>query len=683
MSIDLAELVVTQADRPLRLTTALGADALLLHGFAGEEAVSRPFRFVLDLSADGALVPDADALLGTPASVVVTLPSGGERAVHGLVSRFRRHASGAVVDGYQMELVPWLWMLSLSTDCRIYQKQSVPDIVAGLFRELGYRDFRLALVKPYQPREYCVQYRETHLAFVSRLLEDEGIFYWFEHQADKHVLVLADAPSAARPCPGGAHLEPATAGAAAWAAGRDAYTRLTVERAMHPAKYTHTDYNFETPSTSLEASLDAHRGGAGEVFEYPGGYAAPGEGSRYARLRVEEAESGRETAEGASVAAQLTPGTTVELAGTGPGGSGDGEWFVLGVNHSAHQGGYRAGDGEQFSYENAFTAVRADVPWRPPRRTPRPRVRGTQSAMVVGKAGEEIWTDPQGRVKLHFYWDRRSRKDESSSCWVRVSTAWAGKGWGQFSVPRIGQEVLVDFLEGDPDRPVVVGRVYNAEQPPPCNPGGGGMVSGMRSKTHKGAGYNAMEMDDTAGKEKISIHAQYDMDTTVQHDDTQTVVSGNRKIDVKAGTHTETIKGNTTVTISDGSYTRDVQKGGATVHVKGAVAENFDDSQTTTVVHNVTIDGGDQIKLVSGSSSITLTKGGKISIHCKELEMIGDVSIKASAPKVEALGGDEAKLGVGNQQVTCDKAKVSVSGAAINATAVGTHEITGALVKIN
>jgi type VI secretion system secreted protein VgrG len=205
----------------------------------------------------------------------------------------------------------------------------------------------------------------------------------------------------------------------------------------------------------------------------------------------------------------------------------------------------------------------------------------------------------------------------------------------------------------------------------------------MRSKTHKGAGYNAMEMDDTTGKEKISIHAQYDMDTVVEHDDTQTVVSGNRKIDVKAGTHTETIKGNTSITIQTGNHSLDVQTGTSTVHVAKAVTENFDDSQTTTVKLNVTIDGGEQILLKSGSSAITLIKDGTIKIHCKKLEIIGDAEIKASAPKVEIMGGDEAKLGVGNQNVTCDKTKTAVSGAAINATAVGTHEITGALVKIN
>ena len=672
----------TQEGRALRVDTTLGTDALLLHGFAGEEAVSRPFRFVLDLSAPGTLVPDADALLGTAASVTVTRPDRSERVVHGLVSRFRRNASGVSVDGYEMELVPWLWMLGLSADCRIYQKKSVPEIVTGLFDEFGFRDYRAALVKSYAPREYCVQYRETHLAFVSRLLEDEGIFYFFEHKADKHVLVLADGPAGVKPIPGGARLEPATGGAPAWASGRDAYTRLSVERAVHPAKVTLTDYDYAAPSTPLEVSLEAQRGGSGEVFDYPGGYTAPGEGNRYARLRVEEAESARETATGASVAAQLTPGATVELVGTGSGGSGDGEWFVLGVNHSAHQGGYRAGDSEQFSYENSFSAVRAEVPWRPPRHTARPRVRGTQSALVVGKAGEEIWTDPQGRVTLHFYWDRRSRRDEHSSCWVRVSTAWAGKGWGQFSVPRVGQEVLVDFLEGDPDRPVVVGRVYNAEQPPPCNPGGGGAVSGMRSKTHKGAGYNSMEMDDTAGKEKISIHAQYDMDTTVGHDMTTTVTNNdtqtvhvNRTITVD-GTHTETVKGATSITVSEGNFSHTVSAGTATYDVKGLVTETFHAAQHTTVTQELAVTANNGVQVVGNAAGVYVEGNAK------------GVSIKGT-PDFRAEGVSEAKikspkiaLGDGEIAITGTKIVLSVGGNSITIDPSGVT-IFGSLVKIN
>jgi type VI secretion system secreted protein VgrG len=394
----------------------------------------------------------------------------------------------------------------------------------------------------------------------------------------------------------------------------------------------------------------------------------------------------REAVRGTSNAPTLTSGFTVQLPDTATAAGGH-AWLVVSVRHSARPPVPVAGTTENeegFTFESAFTFAAADVPWRPPRVAPRPRVYGTQSALVVGVAGEEIYTDAHGRVKLHFYWDRRSKRDENSSCWVRCSSAWAGQGYGQFSVPRLGQEVLVDFLEGDPDRPIVVGRVYNAEQPPPCDPGGArGVVSGMRSKTVKGGGYNEMTMDDTKGKEKISVHAQYDMSTVVEHDDTQRVVSGNRTIAVETGTHTETIKGATSITVTTGNYSHDVQTGTATIHVTGAVTENFDANQTTTVKHEIMIDGGDKITLKSGASSITLEKGGTITIHGKNVIVIGDTEIKASAPKVAATGGDEAKFGVGNQQMTCDKTKVNVSGAAINSSAVGMHEITGALVKIN
>jgi type VI secretion system secreted protein VgrG len=674
----------TQALRHLAVETVLGRDALLVRALSGDEGVSRPFHFTLDLTST-ALVLDATRILGTPARVTIALPSGGERTIHGLVSRFRQSGGGVTsatsATSYQAELVPWLWMLSLSTDCRIFQNLSVPDIVTQIFGDFGFSDYRLALTRAYPPREFCVQYRETHLDFVSRLLEDEGIFYYFEHGAERHTLVMADSVAAARPAPALTTLRASATGDGAW--GDDLYSALTVERSVHTQAVELADYNYLNPSAPLQVPFEPPARPA-EAFDYPGGFADAAERDRYMRLRLEEAESARVTATGTSHAPALTSGYSVNLAGNARRAHDD-AWFVLAVRHDATQGGFVGGAADApFTYRNEFTLVPAAVPWRPPRRTPRPYVRGTQSALVVGTAGEEIWTDAHGRVKLHFYWDRRSQRNENSSCWVRCSMAWAGRGYGQFSVPRIGQEVLVDFLEGDPDRPVVVGRVYNADQPPPCDPGGSrGVVSGMRSQTHKGAGYNAMEMNDTAGQEKISIHAQYDMDTVVEHDDTQTVKTGNRKIDVLAGTHTETIKGNTTITIATGNFTHDVQTGTATIHVKGAVAETFEDSQTTTVTHNVTIDGGDQIRLVSGDSSITLTKAGKITIHCKNLEVIGDTDIKASAPKVAISGGDEAKIGVGNQQMTCDKAKVSVSGAAINASAVGTHEITGALVKIN
>jgi len=674
----------TQDDRPLVLSTSLGDDAFVVTGMTGTEELSQPFHFTLDLVSDRPRV-DATALLGKPALLAIAGAGDSERLVHGLVSRFRRVGAGTALTAYQLELVAWPWMLSLSTDCRIFQKMSVPDIVSQVFKDLGFADFRLKLVNAHPPREFCVQYRETHLDFVSRLLEDEGIFYFFEHEAEHHWLVLTDASSILKPCAGTPTLKPAPA-ALARSVG-DQYTGLVVERAVRTRAVALAEYNYRTPSAALGVALAASTG-AGEWFDYPGGYDVAVEGDRLARMRLETMDAEREGVRGTSNAPTLTSGFTVQLPDT-PTAAGGTAWLVVSVRHGARAPEPVASDTddqehEGYTFESEFTFAAADLPWRPPNVTPRPKVYGTQSALVVGVAGEEIFTDAQGRVKLHFHWDRRSRRDENSSCWIRCSSAWAGQGYGQFSVPRIGQEVLVDFLEGNPDRPVVIGRVFNAEQQPPCDPGGSrGAVSGVRSRTHRGSGYNELTMDDTKGRERISIHAQYDMSTVVEHDDTLRVVAGNRTVSVEAGTHTETIKGDTSIAITTGSYTHDVRTGTATIRVKGAVAETFDADQTTAVKHKVLIDAGDEITLRSGDSTITLASNGTITIGCKHLAIVADADIKASAPTVEITAGDEAKFGVGNQQMTCDKAKVSVSGAGINASAVGTHEITGALVKIN
>ncbi|HEY0779262.1 MAG TPA: type VI secretion system tip protein TssI/VgrG, partial [Gemmatirosa sp.] len=495
----------------------------------------------------------------------------------------------------------------------------------------------------------------------------------------------------ARPCPGLATLEPRRQAGGAVGALGDAYGDLIVDRALRTRAVALADYDYLHPSLSLTTTV-AGGDGMGEVFDYPGGYLETAEGDRYARLRLEAADAQRETAEGTSGAPALTSGYTMAFVGHGPGAGGR-SWLVTRVTHEARQGGLVAADssGDGFSYGNRFTLASVDVPWRPPRRTPRPRVQGTQCALVTGNAGEEIWTDAHGRVTLHFYWDRHGTLDANSSCWVRCSTAWAGRGYGQFSVPRVGQEVLVDFLEGDPDRPVVVGRVFNADQPPPCDPGGSrGVVSGMRSKTHKGSGYNAMEMDDTTGKEKIAVHAQYDMITDVGHNDTQTVTN-DRKITVK-GKHTEDVTGDTAISITTGNYKHTVATGTGTFAVTGAVKETYGATQDTTVAGKISISStgseiaitaATKLSIVVGAATLTMNADGSIALNGKKLEIIGDTDIKVSAPTLAVTGGTKASLGVGNQQITCDTAKVNVSGAAINASAIGTHEITGALVKIN
>ena len=654
----------TQERRLLAFQSVLGPNVLLVGALTGTEALSTPYRFTLDLLSEDAGL-DLTKIVGTRARVDIELSTGGVRHVHGVVARFGQLGTGTKFANYRAELVPWLWMLSLSTDCRIFQKQSVPDIVEQVFTDLGYSDYKFRLVQEHAPREYCVQYRESHLDFVSRLLEEEGIFYYFEHEADKHVLVLCDDAATVKACEDLPEIRAATS--IQTAAHDDVYTSLTIEHAVHTRGVTLSDYNYLTPSLSLEASIAA-KDGMGEVFDYPGGYENKADGEHYARLRLESVEGQKVVATGKSAAPALVSGCKVDVAGKNA-GAGRGAWLVQEVRHSARQGGFQGdGDGYKFEYENTFTLHPAGVPWRPLRRTPRPDVRGTQSALVVGKAGEEIWTDAHGRVKLHFYWDRRGKRDENSSCWVRCSSAWAGRGYGQFSVPRIGQEVLVDFVDGNPDRPVVVGRVFNPDQPPPCDPGGSrGVVSGMRSKTHKGSGYNAMEMDDTAGKEKIAIHAQYDMITTVGHDDTQTV------------------KNHRTVTISEGNLKEDVAAGTATYHVKGAVDEAYDATQSTKVKSDITIvsqtggiaiaadaqhvyiKGTTSIQLQVGASMIWMDAGGQISIEGVNVTIKGStgVTIKGGMVHSEADSQHQTK------------------GAIVLSEGSATNTIKGGMVMLN
>lgn len=413
------------------------------------------------------------------------------------------------------------------------------------------------------------------------------------------------------------------------------------------------------------------------MYDYPGEYDTRQEGETYVAERMEEEELPHISATGESNCRSFVSGFRFDLTESDREDQ-NGAYVLTSVTHTASETGTFSETGET-SYSNFFTCIPVAVPFRPPRTTPRPLVQGSQTAIVVGPKGEEIFTDKFGRVKVRFHWDRDTKRTpEEKSCWIRVSHPWAGKGWGSVSIPRIGQEVIVDFLEGDPDQPIITGRVYNAEQMPPYGLPTGGVVSGIKSNSTKGGGgYNEMSMDDTKAKEKITIHAQHDMGTTVEHDDIQTVVNGDRTITIKTGKHTETIKGDTSITIQTGNHKLDIQTGTHTHHVKGAVTENYDASQTTTVK--------DDISIKSTTAKIKEQAATEIFLHCGDstLSMKSDGTIKMSGKNIEITAAQTVKVGVGNQNVVCDTQKVATSGAAINSSAVGMHEITGALVKIN
>jgi type VI secretion system secreted protein VgrG len=635
----------SQANRPMRVDTTLGEDVLLLEGLSGTEAVSRPFDCTLDLlSTDQGI--DGSKLLRTPMRVTVKLADGGERIIHGLVRRFTTLGRSEDLASYRAEVVPWLWFLSLSSDCKIFQKMTVPEIVEQVFTSQGYSDFEFKLVKSYPQRLFCVQYRESHLNFVSRLLEEEGIFYFFEHSKDKHVLKLVDDNSGVKPCPGQptAHM---AVSAAPWRE-QDVVVACEREDAVHTGKVTLRDYDPEQPLLQLEGSAAGKE--PEEMYAYPGRYTTLDEGERYARLQLEAEEAQRHVVRGVGSCRAFQPGYRFDLKDHFRRDANQ-TYMLLELRYSAQAGDYRSWDSATFDYRIDFLAVPYSVPYRPFRVTPKPRVWGSQPAIVVGPKGEEIWTDKFGRIKVQFYWDRLGKKDENSSCWIRVSQPWAGKGWGSLAIPRIGQEVIVEFLEGDPDLPIISGKVYNADQTPPYDPAKGGVVSGLRSNTHKGKGYNEMSMNDTAGKEMITIHAQYDMSTTVEHDDTQTVVSGNRKIDVKAGTHTETIKGDTTINVTAGKQSNTVNK-------------SIDITSQTAYIH---LKAETEIQLEVGASKLLMKKDGTISLTGVDIGVTGSKSVTIKGGIVHSQADSEHQT----------------KGAVVMSEGSATNTIKGGMVMLN
>jgi type VI secretion system secreted protein VgrG len=476
-----------RTDRQLSLTTPLGPDVLLVSGFSGREALSQLFTYRLDLvAANDAQVP-FDALLGQTVTLALALPTGGVRYFGGFVQRFGQGARGAKYTSYRAELVPQLWLLTRKATSRIFQRVSVPDILRQVLAGLNV-DFQLQ--GTFQPRNYCVQYRESDFSFASRLMEEEGIFYFFQHGADGHRLVVANTPSS-HPDAGTVAYDPN----ATQKSPAQVVYQWEKEQELRSGLVTLRDHTFELPSQNLEARasiLDSvpvgtvrHRLKLGvnetlELYDYPGGYAQrfdgidrgrgeqPGElekifpdAVRTVGIRMEQEAVPSLHVAGASTARQLAAGHRFALQGHF---NADGQYVLTGVDHSAQVANVESGD---VAYTNQFTCIPVALPYRPQRTTPRPVIAGHQTAVVVGPAGQEIFTDKYGRVKVQFFWDREGKKDENSSCWIRVGAVWAGKQWGVIHIPEVGDEVVVAFEEGDPDRPIIVGSVYNAERLPP------------------------------------------------------------------------------------------------------------------------------------------------------------------------------------------------------------------------
>jgi type VI secretion system secreted protein VgrG len=690
----------SQALRQAQIATPLGEDVLLLVRFSGEEAVSRLFRFNLELQSEQRDI-DPLEVLRKPAGVQWLLGDGSVRYLHGHISRFSQGASDVNITTYWAELVPWTWLLSLRRDCRIFQKLSVPDIVTKVFQDAGFEDFDVQCgSRP--PREFCVQYLESDWNFVQRLLEEEGIFYFFVHEEDKHTLVLADSNSHVPDCP------PPTTVPMLSEADRqeDVVHSFQWENSVRIGAVTFRDYDHLQPSFTLDGHAPGEDGA--EVYEYwPGRYTTREEGERIAKYRLEAEEALREQAKGRSTCRHLMAGHKFTLE-QHTNARANQEYLITSVRHIWSSGDFRSGsDTASVEYSNEFTCLPMSVPFRPRRMTPKPLVQGSQTAVVVGPAGEEIYTDEHGRVKLHFHWDRLGKRDENSSCWIRVSHPWAGQGWGAVSIPRIGQEVIVDFLDGDPDQPIVTGRVYNAQNPPPFDMPGGSMISGIKSNsTPGGGGYNGIEMNDKKGEEKFNVHAQYDMNTTVENDETHTVVSGNREMTVQSGTNTETIKGDASLTVQAGARSVDVTGGdysavssdAVKLHGKGAGVQVTGDAAGVTVTGTggtgVGIDGTPNVAVTAAATAstkapvVTIEGTANYSVKSPLVTINADSTGIFKSPIVDigdgvvTIHGSAIVLSAGGGTIEVGAAGVTINGGSVN-IAGGTVNVMGGLVKIN
>ncbi|KIH83444.1 type VI secretion system tip protein VgrG [Pseudomonas batumici] len=591
----------TDTNTTLSLSGAVMAP-LFPESLSGEESLNQ----LGALTVTGYCVETLSMASAVASHVTLTLHNDAQkRPLDGLCAQIRQLPADATAERYSLQLRPWLWWLTLASNNRVYQNLSTSDIVTSIFKAHGFSDYELKLSGSYEPREYCIQYGETDFAFVCRLLEEEGIFWFFSHAEGRHTLVLADSNSAFVACPNGASI--AYLGQQIGSRELQGIRSAQLSQQAVSGVYSATDYQFVTPTTSLYGRAEAEAGPKA-VYEHPGGYTAKARGDALGKQRMDALRTQALRLIGESDCRWLQPGYTFTLTGHDDKAANI-EWLLTSVSHDANHEHYR----------NRFEAIPKSVNYRPLRLTPKPTMH-TQTARVVGKAGEDIWTDEYGRIKVQFTWDRQGEKNENSSCWVRVAQGWTGKGFGMQFIPRIGQEVVVTFIDGDPDRPLVTACIYNGENTLPYALPANQTQSGIKTQSSKGGeGFNELRFEDKKDAEEVFLQAQKDLkvnvlnDTTatVGHDETLTVQNARTRT-VKEGDETVTLeKGKRTVTLQTGSDTLDV-KGSRTLKVGGDQTHTTGGNYTHTVSGNyqLTVDGNLTIKV---TGTLTLQSGGDLT----------------------------------------------------------------------
>jgi type VI secretion system secreted protein VgrG len=631
--------------QPVSLTTPLPSAALSFLSMSARLSVSALDEIELDLLSPKPQLRPED-FLAQPMGVHFGLRDEGARHFHGLVTRFgigQPQAGSSRLFAYRATLRPWLWFLTRSANCRVFQELTVPEIVEAVFADFGaIANHKVHLVRTYRKRDYCVQYRETAFNFVARLLEEEGIWWFFEHRADEHVLHLVDDFGALQPAPGNERL-PYFANIAEAPPDLDLVDSWSFTREVRSGAVALSAFDFERPLNPIGADVTAvheHPLADLELFDYEGEAFGKDDALQLAVNRVAEESAQFERPSGRTNAHGLGPGFSFKLH-RHPRDDQNDEYMCLSAAISAQAMQGESG-GSAGHYTCNFTATRTSLDYSPPRRTPKPFVQGPQTAVVTGPAGEEIFTDKYSRVKVQFHWDRRGKKDAKSSCWVRVSTPWAGRNFGFVQIPRIGQEVVVDFLEGDPDQPIITGRVYNADQMPPWQLPANATQSGIHTRSSKGGDYgnaNTLRFEDKKGHEQVLIHAEKDMSTSVENDQS-TSVGHDQSTTVKNSQTTTVEKGRKVFVKSLGEtyYVKDDRKIYVDAKQEQVVTKDFDTWVKVNMGEYVT---GDRKAVTTGKFIFKATEA-HFNAGPKWFAMADDVQMKSAAKTTLQAGTDFA-----------------------------------------
>jgi type VI secretion system secreted protein VgrG len=617
-------------------------------------------------------------------TVTAQLRNDAKRHFNGFVSRFSAGVHRGRYFAYQATVNPWLWFLTRTSDCRIFQDQTVPEIVKKVFEDHGIAKFEFKTFRTYRKWVYCVQYRESDYNFVARLLEHEGIYWYFEHTDSGHKLLLVDSQSAHDAAPACESL-PYVEHGAQTAPDSDCISDWRFSREVRSGKVVLTSYDFERPSTDLKVDAKKERSytmSDYEVFDFQGDYIQKSDGKQSADDRMDELQTPFQSLHGASNAQGIEVGRLLKLT-KHPRADQNAQYLITALQVSAQVDAYESGNtaGE---FRCDFAAIPAGQQFRPARRTPKPFVQGPQTAVVVGPSGEELFTDKYGRVKLHFHWDRYSKKNEKSSCWVRVSHPWAGKNFGAMHVPRIGQEVVVDFLEGDPDQPLITGRIYNAEQMPPWDLPANATQTGILSRSSKGGGYgnaNAIRFEDKKGSEQVWLHAEKNQDIEVENDETHWVGHDRKKtIDHDETTlvkhdRTETVDNNETITVH-GMRTETVDKN-ETITIHQNRTETVDLNEGITIGVNRTESVGANESITIGANrTITVGASETATVALQRTHTVGvNETITVGAAQEVTIGAMQM-ITVGADQTTTVGAAQSNSIGAAQSNTIGAAQST-------